>query len=142
MQSLSKATIATIITLLESGCSYASIKLQTGVSAGAITKIRQDHCPEATLFSGGRPKKLSIPNILYTKHLIRTGKIKNAVQAARTLSTINHQKVTPQTVRNSLKSTGMVSVAKQKKPLLATRHIKARLEFAQRHLEWTEKDWK
>ena len=40
-----------------------------------------------------------------------TGKIKNAVQASKTLSTF-------------------------------ARHRKARLEFAERHLEWTVKDWK
>jgi hypothetical protein len=41
----------------------------------------------------------------------------------------------------ALKLTGMISVAKQRKPLLAPRHRKARLEFAKRHLEWTVEDW-
>lgn len=29
-----------------------------------------------------------------------------------------------------------------KRPALEKRHIKARLEFAERHLEWTVDDWK
>ena len=33
-------------------------------------------------------------------------------------------------------------MAKQRKPLLVARHRKARLELAERHLEWTVKDWK
>ena len=118
MQPLSKITIATIVSLLTTGHSYASIKAQTGASAGAITKICQDHCLEAIVSSGGRPKKLTSANVTHTKDAIHTGKIKNAVQAAKSLSTINEQDVTPQTVRNALKSTGMISVAKQKKPFV------------------------
>jgi transposase len=141
MKPLSKATIATIVSLLTSGHSYASIKAQTGASAGSITKIHQDYCPEAVVSHGGCPKKLTGANIIYTKRGIRTGQIKNAVQAAKSLATINGQNISPQTVRNALKSTGMVSVAKQKKPLLSKKHRRARLEFAERHLEWTVDDW-
>ncbi|KAJ3486324.1 hypothetical protein NLJ89_g11820 [Agrocybe chaxingu] len=104
MQPISKTTIATIISLLNSGHSYSSIKDQTGASAGAITNIRQNYCSEVPVSSGGRPKKLTTANITYTKRAIRTGKIKNAVQAAKSLTTINKQIVTPQTVRNALKS--------------------------------------
>lgn len=141
MQPLSKASISTIVSLLASGHSYASIKAKTGASAGSITKICQDYCPEAVVSIGGRPKKLTTGDITYTKCGIRTGKIKNAVQAAKSLSKINKQNITPQTVRNALKSTGMISVAKQKRPLLTKKHRKARLEFAERHLEWTVDDW-
>ena len=141
MQPLSKTTITTIISLLTTGHSYASIKAQTGVSAGAITKIHHDHCPETAVSSGGRPRKLTTANIIYTKRAIRTGKIKNAVQASKALSTLNNNTVSAQTVRRALKSTGLISVAKQRKPLLAPRHRKARLEFAERHLEWTVEDW-
>jgi len=90
MHPLSKTTITTITSLLTTGHSYASIKAQTGASAGAITKIRQDYCPEVAVSSGGCPKKLTTANILYIKHAIRTGKIKNAVQASKTLSTLNN----------------------------------------------------
>jgi hypothetical protein len=41
----------------------------------------------------------------------------------------------------ALKSTGMIFVAKQRRPLLAYRHRKAILEFAERYLEWTVEDW-
>ena len=46
--------------------------------------------------SGGCPKKLTTANILYAKCMIRTGKIKNAVQASKTLSTLNNDTITPQ----------------------------------------------
>ncbi|KAH9474831.1 hypothetical protein JR316_0013297 [Psilocybe cubensis] len=67
MKPLSKATIATIVSLLTSGHSYASIKAQTGASAGSITKICQDYCPGAVVSHGGCPKKLTGANITYTK---------------------------------------------------------------------------
>jgi len=95
MHPLSRSTITTIVSLLTTGHSYASIKAQTGASAGSITKIHQDYCPEVAVSSGGHPKKLTTANILYTKHAIRTGKIKNAVQASKTLSTLNNDTITP-----------------------------------------------
>ena len=95
MQPLSKATIATIVCLLTTGHSYPSIKAKIGASARAITKIHQDYCPEAAVSLGGCPKKLISVNLIYTKCEICTGKIKNAVQAVKSLSTLNSQSVTP-----------------------------------------------
>ena len=66
---LSKSTITTIVSLFTTGHSYAFIKAQTGASAGFITKIHQDYCPEVAVSSGGCPKKLTTANILYTKYV-------------------------------------------------------------------------
>ena len=70
------------------------------------------------------------------------GKITTAVQAARTLQDITNQSVSPQTVRRGLQKTGWKARRKVKRPALEKKHIKARLEFAERHLEWTLDDWK
>jgi len=40
-----------------------------------------------------------------------------------------------QTVRNIPKATGIIAIAKQKKPFLTKKHRRARLEFIERHLE-------
>ena len=74
--------------------------------------IYQDHCPKLAVSTGGHPKKLTTANILYTKYSICTSKIKNAMQAAKSLSTLNDTTITPQTVHRALESTGMISVAK------------------------------
>lgn len=142
MQPLSQSTTHKVLELLNSGCSYGTIKAQTGVSAGFITKLKQEHCPELCGASGGHPKKLSIANILYAKRQICAGKTKNAVQAAKQLSTINNTPVSAQTVCRGFKSTGWISVAKQSKPLLLSCHRKAWLEFAQKCVEWTVEDQK
>ena len=60
---------------------------------------------------------------------MRIGKVKNPSQAAKTLHC-------------QLKKLGMKAVVKKKRPLLTARHRRARLEFPERHLEWTVEDWK
>ena len=70
------------------------------------------------------------------------GKVDNAVQMAKTLQNVTNQSISTQTVRRHLKSKGMRPVVKRKRPLLKPHHKKARMEFAERHLEWTIEDWK
>ena len=50
--------------------------------------------------------------------------------------------VSPQTVRERLVKMGYVVRRPKKKPLLTTRMMKARLDWAKRHAEWTVEDWK
>jgi hypothetical protein len=73
---------------------------------------------------------------------MRISKITTAVQAAKALQDVTNKSVSPQTVRRGLKSTGWRAKRKVKRPALDKKHIKARLEFAERHLEWTVADWK
>lgn len=40
-----------------------------------------------------------------------------------------------------MKKKGLKSAEKKKKPLLSTKNIKERLEFAKSHLDWTADDW-
>jgi transposase len=142
MQPLSKAQTTHILDLLYSGVSAAQIHKDTGVGLATISRIRAAHCPALTKSSGGRPSKLSAADINYTKLKMRMGKISTAVQAAGLLQNITNTPITPQTMCNALKKTGWKAVVKQKRPALTKKHMKARLEFAQRHLEWTVEDWK
>ena len=70
------------------------------------------------------------------------GKVDNATQATKKLKDIINTPITSQTVCCHLKTTGMRAVVKRKRPLLKPHHRKSRLEFAERHLEWTLEDWK
>jgi len=135
MQPLSNTIISAIPTLLVSRHLYSIIQAQTSVSAGSITKIHQQHCPKVAVSLGGHPRKLTTTNITFAKCGSYTRKIKTTVHAAKVLSTVNNQHITPQTVRNVLKATRIITVSKQKKPLLTQKHRRARLEFAERHLE-------
>ena len=46
------------------------------------------------------------------------------------------------TIRRKLKSVGLKSMVKKKRPILSTRHRRERLDFAQAHEHWTLEDWK
>ena len=50
--------------------------------------------------------------------------------------------ISTETVRRSLKKSGMKSIVKVKKPFLSAKHKKARLDFAFAHKDWTVEDWK
>ena len=70
------------------------------------------------------------------------GKVDDAVQMSKALQNVTNQSICAQTVRLHLKRKGMRPVVKRKSPLLKPHHRKARMEFAERHLEWTIEDWK
>ena len=52
------------------------------------------------------------------------------------------RKISIKTVRWALHCVDLKIQAKKKKPLLSTKNIKARLEFAKSHHYWTIEDWK
>jgi len=70
------------------------------------------------------------------------GKADNAVQAAGMARDHTGGRFSTQTLRWRLKEAGMSAVVKKKHPLLQPRHRKARMEFAERHAEWTVENWK
>ena len=142
MRKLSSSQTEHILFLLDSGMSATAIQRQTHVSLGAISKIRSDHRPTLSKSSGGRPPLLTSSSINYAKRMIHTGKAENAVQAAGLVQGWSSTSFSTQTLRRGLKRSGMVPVVKKKRPLLKPHHRKARLEFAERHQEWTVEDWK
>lgn len=142
MKPLTKAQTARVLELLSAGVSGRKISQETGISLGSISNIRNTHSENINKSSGGRPHKLTPANINYTKRAMRMGKLANATDAAQALRNITNQSVTPQTVRRNLKSSGWTAVKKRKRPALKKSHIRARWEFAQRHLHWTLEDWK
>lgn len=92
--------------------------------------------------TGGRPSKLSPQDIHHCIHQITSGKCDNAVQVTKSLQDITNITISPQTVRDALKTSGMKAVVKKKRPLLTKRHRMERLYFAERHQNWTVDDWK
>ena len=129
-----------ILTLLDSDASAAKISEELELGLGTISCICAQHCSNLPKSSGGRPAKLSSTNIDYARRVIRMGKVDNAVQMAKTLQNVTNQSISAQTVHRHLKSKGMRPVVKRKRPLLKPHHRRARMEFAERHLEWTIED--
>ena len=140
-----KITIAQtncILTLLDSGTSVAKISEELDLGLGTISCIHAQHHSNLSKSSGGHPAKLSSANIDYARRVICMGKIDNAVQMAKALENVTNQSISAQTACHHLKSKGMRPVVKRRRPLLKPHHRKVRMEFAERHLEWTIEDWK
>jgi transposase len=142
MHKLSSSQITCVLTLLDAGLSGAQISLQTHLSSATISRIRSTHRSHLPKASGGRPTKLTTANIDYARRIIRMGKVDNATQATKALVDVTNTSISAQTVRRQLKARGMRPVVKRKRPFLKPAHRKARLEFAERHQEWTMEDWK
>jgi transposase len=142
MRKLSSSRIHYILSLLDSGMSGREISRQTRLSPSTLSRIRSEHRPHLPKSSGGRPTKLTSANIDYARRIIRMKKVENATQATKVLQNIINTPLSSQTLRRHFKKRGMKAVVKRKKPLLKPRHRKARLEFAERHAEWTLEDWK
>ena len=142
MHKISTAQTQQVLALLDSGTSGAKISQELGLGLGTISRIRSQHRSMLAKSSGGRPAKLSSANIDYARRIIHMGKVDNAVQIAKALHVVTNQFIYAQIVHCQLKSKGMRLVVKRKKPLLKPHPRRARMEFAERHLEWTIEDWK
>lgn len=142
MKKHSSTLIASVIQQLRAGIPHRDIAVSTGIGLGSITKIRSEHCPDLPKSSGGRPSTLSLNDASYAVNLMKRGRAKNAVQAAKALSDITNRPVHPQVVRNHLKQAGAKAGKKKKKPKLNKEQIKKRLDFAERTINYTVEDWK
>ena len=142
MHKISTAQTQQVLALLDSGTSGAKISQELGLGLGTISCIHSQHHSNLAKSSGGRPAKLSSANIDYARHIICMGKVDNTVQMAKALQDVTNQFISAQTVHCQLKIKGMRPVVKRKRPLLKPHHRRARMEFAERHLEWTIEDWK
>ena len=100
---------------------------------------------ENKLFSlkkAGRRKKLSLREERNCVKKIVSGEEKTATSLAKTLSIEKKIPISRKTVARALNNAGLKAKEKKKKPLLSSKNIKARLEFAKKHQDWTVDDWK
>jgi hypothetical protein len=103
MLPLSEAICNNITALLLSGTSVARIHTATGVSAGTVSKICSQYCPNLPKNPAGHPSKLTAANVHDALHLITFQKAENATQVTRTLRDITNQSLSSQTVHRHLK---------------------------------------
>ena len=128
--------------MLDAGHSTHSISSATGIHPSTISRLHSKKCSELQNSVGDCPFKLSPTNVCHAIHLITSHKAENAVQVTKTLSNIINQPLSPNTVHQHLKKSGMKAVVKRKHPLLSAKHHKAHLDFVYAHKDWTIEDWK
>ncbi|EGO04933.1 hypothetical protein SERLA73DRAFT_68590 [Serpula lacrymans var. lacrymans S7.3] len=133
MKSLSPAQKNQILNLLDAGQIAHFIASTTGVHVSTISRLCSKECSELQTSLGGCPSKLSPANVRHAMHLISTCKAENAVQITKAFTNIINQHLSPNTVCQHLKKTGMKAVVKRKHPFLSAKHSKAILDFAHAH---------
>ncbi|QRV96284.1 Transposase [Ceratobasidium sp. AG-Ba] len=142
-RSLNQSTIDSVLTLLDSGHSYAQIKARIPeISKSSIGNICSKYRPELDKPVGGRPRKLNPYATRYAVRLVTNNNSVSTRQATQTLCGLTGQSIHPKTVKRALKRAGLVPVKKPQKPKLLQRHANERLAFAEAHQHWTVDDWK
>lgn len=142
MKRISEDIKNSIIDLIDQGISSRQIARQLGVGSTTVDKVKSTHRPNKEKPKGGRPEKLTRTD---KRHLVRLATSLDNATATRLAGELGESTsltASPQTVRNALKQAGLKSAVKVKRPLLAPRHIRARLEFAKKYLSWTKIDWR
>jgi len=142
MCSISDDTYNNILSLLEQGVSIRKIADQHHISKSKIQKIRAEYLPNLISSQGGRPTKLSAQNKRFCIREIISGRSKTGTDVRKRLEADTGIKVCDRTVRNAFREAGLAAVEKETKPMLSPANIKARLEFAKSHQNWTVDDWK
>jgi transposase len=143
MSSISADTCNNIRSLLEQGNSIRKIADQCHVSKSTVQRIRAKYLPNLTTSpQPGRPMKLSAQNKHFCVRAITSGHLETGVAVRKKLRADLGIKVSDNTVRNALREAGLGAIEKETKPMLSSKNIKARLEFAKRHQNWTIDDWK
>ena len=134
---MSSPTQRTITTLLQNGKSCRQVAAQMHVSFSTVQRLYTTIKHTLPRKYGGRPAKLSTQDRRLLARKITSGAASTAAELKRSLDL----GVCVQMVRNILKKEGLRAAVKAKKPFLANRHRRARLEFALEHQHWTMDDW-
>ncbi|KAI1004513.1 hypothetical protein K3495_g3698 [Podosphaera aphanis] len=131
-----------IIQRLKEGKSCRSFTSELKCSKSTVSKLLKTLPEESSTRKRGGVSKLTPRDKRRIVNNIANGIVKTPKQAAAGLQASMGISVSPQNVRNVLRESGLKAKKKPKKPALAARHRKARLDFALRHKEWTIEDWK
>lgn len=142
MRSIPEDTQQNVVLLIQKGCSFRKIAQQCNIGIASVHKIKMQHLPSHRGSKGGRPEKLSPQGKWYCVHAITAGKLETASQVTKKLKDDIGVAVSVKTVRRTLHKAGLHGAEKKQKPKLSPANIKARLEFARSHNDWTVDDWK
>ena len=129
-----------IKSLIEKGLTKRNISFKLKIPPSTVDR----HAKKMNLnFKGksGRHKILSKRDENFCVNQITTGKSKSLVQLQREMKQNFGIDVGTNTLSRTLRKNGLKSGEKKKKPQLSAKNIKARLDFATSHQDWTSDDW-
>jgi transposase len=141
MKPLSVDRQNSIISLLKKGKSESQVARELGISISTVNKYKKARLPTLQTAKGGRVSKLTSRDKGQLRRDFLNGTWKTATDAHTNLVRGGHE-VSLSTVKRALRSMGFEAKKKIKKPLLTSRHKKARYEWAMEHKDWTVDDWR
>ncbi|KAJ1309421.1 hypothetical protein OPQ81_006198 [Rhizoctonia solani] len=138
---LSNTKLQLVLARLDAGDHHDVIWAKTGLSVGTISEICNIHHPNLPKAKGGCPRKLDATARRRAVHLVTAGSAQTTKAATQELENTLGTSISTRTVQRALVEEGLEAVTKKPKPKLTKDHVKAHLEFAERHQHWTVEDW-
>lgn len=130
-----------IVDLFKSGRKQSEICLQLKLSKQTVSKVIKNFKVRGCIINlkrGDRPRKTTKK----TDSLIKRTSQKNPNFSGRQVfNEIGNLQISSRTVLRRLREANLPARRMAKKPLLSQKNRRARIEFAKKHLNWTEEDW-
>ena len=142
MKPVSKDIENNIRKYLEDGLSMRAAAHNSNVSCSVASRIATKYYPDRSTKIEGRQSKLTKREMGFGVQKITTGRKESATDVQRALGNEVGTSASVSTVRRALVECGIGTFVKPKKPLLSQKNVKARLEWAKAHVDWTIDDWK
>jgi transposase len=131
-----------IITLHQNGAKVSDLAEQFHVSRPTIYNLINKFQTTASVRDLQRPGRPRITDVRDDRRLVRLSS-SNPQMVSRTLvSEWSGVQTSSRTVRRRLQRAGLCGHVATKKPSLKKHHRRARLQFAQAHLNWSVEQWK
>ena len=135
--------VARIIALLEEGFSMRYVAQRVDVSVSVVSRAwarYQETGHYARREGSGRPR---ITTIRQDRHIVRQVLQRQTITARNVRDEIIPiRNISEETIRNRLREVGLASHSRARVPLLTLTHRRARLQFAQNHINWTVRQWR
>jgi len=141
MHAISDDIKLNILSLLAQGLSTRQVADQCSVSQSVVARLRKTRLPTVPEPRGGRREKLSAQDKRSCVRAITSGQLDTAAAVTKRYREDTGIDISSRTVRRAFNQAGLKAGEKETKPKLSAKNIKARLDFARRHRDWTVADW-
>ncbi len=134
-----------IISLHKKGEGYKKISKALLISQNTVAKVVQTFKKDGTATISqrrpGRPRKLTPRQECFLMRRVEENRHASSLQLSKEVENQTGVTISRDTIRRTLQRNGMHGYHPRKKPLLKSRHKKARLEFARAHADKDEDYW-
>lgn len=141
MRKISNHKRSQAVKLLKKGLSVRQVAQEVGIGKSTVAKLRKSTSADLPTPTYGRKKKLHERHEAWINRFFLRNPKTTLRRACQEFMLLFKIKITPSMLRNVLRFQHFRARKIIKKPKLEPRHIKARLDFALAHKDWTANDW-